>query len=330
MNSLVSVIIPVFNVKPYLVEALDSVVRQSYENLEIIIVDDGSTDGSAEICDGYAEKDERVRLVHQTNQGLSAARNTGLDMMSGDVVAFLDSDDAYHHGYVKAMMAGMMDEQSDVVICRFSVHDTTGNMSSAQQKEIRPSINHGIYDRNDALRSLADGTINTGVWNKLYKSELWRSIRFPKGHLYEDRDTTFRILAECKKVSVLHDVLYYYRERPGSITDNYSARSIRDWLLSSDHFESFIEKNIPDIFENEHLIRIRQSRIKRMISDYLWLCRKNRRDEGLSIDLRKQIIETKKDVGLGSCRLRVRLCYWMIRVCPWALKTGYPLYHSVR
>ena len=102
-DPLVSVIIPVYNVEPYLKEALDSVLDQSYQNLEIILIDDGSTDRSGKICDDYSETDDRIRVIHQENKGLSSARNKGLDLMHGELVAFLDPDDAYHPDYVSAM-----------------------------------------------------------------------------------------------------------------------------------------------------------------------------------------------------------------------------------
>ena len=121
IGGLVTIIIPVYNTAPYLLEALDSVIQQDYSNLEIIIIDDGSTDGSEKICDIYAEKDSRIRVIHQENKGLSCARNTGLDIMSGDSVAFLDSDDVLHPTYVKTMVAAMCRKKTDLVVCRYSI-----------------------------------------------------------------------------------------------------------------------------------------------------------------------------------------------------------------
>lgn len=107
-SPLVSVIVPVYNVKPYLNEALDSVINQTYRNQEIILIDDGSTDGSGEICDEYATRDNRIKVIHQTNQGLSAARNAGLDIMHGSVISFLDSDDAFHPQMIEIMLHEMI------------------------------------------------------------------------------------------------------------------------------------------------------------------------------------------------------------------------------
>ena len=120
----VSIIIPVYNVRPYLAQALDSVLGQSNGELEIILVDDGSTDGSGEVCDSYAERDAGIIVIHQENRGLSAARNVSLDRMTGDAVAFLDPDDALDPYYIEAMWRSMRGEGADMVVCKFTVHFT--------------------------------------------------------------------------------------------------------------------------------------------------------------------------------------------------------------
>ena len=130
---LVSVIIPVYNVESYLEEALDSVLNQSYDNLEIIIIDDGSTDSSGQICDNYEKKDERVYVIHQEHRGLSAARNTGLDIMTGEAVAFLDSDDAFNQDFIKVLADIMEKENVDVVVCNHTVHNTIDKMEPEDQ-----------------------------------------------------------------------------------------------------------------------------------------------------------------------------------------------------
>ena len=178
-DMLVSIVIPVYNVRPYLTQALDSVLHQSYKSLEIIIIDDGSTDGSSEICDAYAAKDARVLVVHQTNKGLSAARNAGLDLITADVVAFLDPDDALHESFVEELLSAMIREKADLAICRYTSHRTDGLLNAEGNRKTMPSIASGTYDRIETLRALADNRINVHVWNKLYRGELWKEIRFP-------------------------------------------------------------------------------------------------------------------------------------------------------
>ena len=138
MNPLVSVIIPVYNVAPYLREALDSVIGQTYHNLEILIIDDGSTDGSESICDEY-KSDARVTVIHQKNGGLSNARNTGLDLAQGEFVCFLDPDDAYDTFFVERLIAPMISDHHDIAVCRFSVYKTTGRMHDPAKKFMRKS-----------------------------------------------------------------------------------------------------------------------------------------------------------------------------------------------
>ena len=152
---LVSVIMPVYNVEAYLSEALDSVINQSYDNLEIIVVDDGSTDGSGKICDEYAEKDERIRLIHQKNSGVSSTRNAALDAATGDFVIFIDSDDAYDPDYVTTMLDAMIENDADMVICRFTVHTTTGVMKRTGTEELHPPIGKGLYSRVEAMQAFA-------------------------------------------------------------------------------------------------------------------------------------------------------------------------------
>ena len=219
---LVSIIIPVYDVEPYLSEALDSVIGQTYKNLEILIIDDGSTDRSGVICDEYASKDARISVFHQKNRGLSTARNVGLDHMSGDVVAFLDSDDAYEDVYIEKLLNAMLDADANLAVCKYTVHRTTGKMKRHGEPVI-PSGPSGIYNHCYGLRALADEVINVSVWNKLYQRELWQDTRFPDGYTYEDIDTSFRIFDLCNTIVVLDDPLYFYRKRPGSITDTPSG-----------------------------------------------------------------------------------------------------------
>ena len=209
-KELVTIIIPVFNVYPYLSEAIDSVLQQTYDNLEILIIDDGSTDGSEFLCDEYARRDSRIHVVHQENKGLSAARNIGLDMATGAMIAFLDSDDAYHPEYIKTMMGAMIREKADFVVCDYSIHHSTGKMV---QRNRRLQNKQTIYNRRDALRALADEDIDHHAWDKLYDRKLWKEIRYPVGRVYEDIDTTYRVIDLCEKVCVLSQPLYLHRRR---------------------------------------------------------------------------------------------------------------------
>lgn len=330
-SGLISIIIPVFNVRTYLERALESVIRQTYSHLEIIVIDDGSTDGSGVICDEFARRDDRIKVVHQENRGLSSARNAGLDMMNGEVVAFLDSDDSYHPDYIKAMAEAMDRENADIVVCKYTVQYADKKTRPIMKEAARPSGKAGMYRRNEALRALADGTVNVSVWNKLYRRKLWEVVRFPDGHNFEDLDTMFRIFDRCRTVLVLDQSLYYHLRRPGSITDTVSEENLRDRLLAMWHFEEYISANTPAVFSYEQLKKTRQSTFSRALVNYV---RGSWKGEELSSDfldsMRTQIIEKGREIGLGSMDLRRKAAYLMILKSPVLLKTAYPAYRAVR
>lgn len=159
-SQLVSVIIPVYNVLPFIKEALDSVVQQTYKNLEIILIDDGSTDGSGLICEKYKQEDHRIIVIHQNNQGLSAARNIGLQIMSGEVVVFLDSDDAFHPTFIEMMMEAKNENDADIVISKYISLKTSKKMlNMTSNRGSGPAIRAGSYDRIDALCALIENRI---------------------------------------------------------------------------------------------------------------------------------------------------------------------------
>ena len=322
-EELVSIIIPVFNVRPYLAEALDSVIHQTYRNLEIIIIDDGSTDGSGGVCDEYAQKDRRVQVIHQENKGLSNARNIGLEISTGDVVAFLDSDDAYHLDYVATMLSAMIKEKADIVSCRYTEHCTIKAMNPGNQKGIKPNFRPGIYSTVSALQALADDMIDHHIWDKLYKRQVWEEFKFPDGHVYEDSDAIFHVVNNAVKVCAVDEPLYMYRVRPGSISETSSKRNVEDWMLACLRLEKTISNNTPDVFSYDQLTRRRQLRIKGMIVNYARLS--ELKDEiSFCDDLRTQIIRDVKKYGVKGIRTRVG--YLIICLFPCILGKMYQVY----
>ena len=262
---LVSIIMTVYNVAPYLSEAIESVVKQTYKNLEIIIIDDGSTDESGIICDQYVKTDKRIKVIHQNNQGLSMARNLGLDMITGEVIAFIDPDDLYRTDYVMTMIDIMTSEIVDLVVCKYASFKSTDKVNCNCFDNNMNSYSRIIYNRPKALQALVESKITSHVWNKLYSAKLWKNIRFPKGHVYEDIDTTYQILNLCEMVCVLDCQLYFHRIREGSIVNNVSQKLIEDYLLASSHFDSFIKQNIPELFTVNHLHKRRQRMLHQMV-----------------------------------------------------------------
>ena len=320
MEPLVSVIVPVYNVHSYLRESLDSLLDQTYKNLEIIIIDDGSTDGSGELCDEYGEKDTRVVVIHQPNRGISAARNAGLEIFKGDYVAFLDSDDALDSCFVEKSISSLLSSDADMVICRTSLHTTTESLASHKPEKFFPLIEKGIYDRNSVIQYLLDDTLDVSIWNKLYKRSLWDEIRFNEGHVFEDIETFYRICSFCSNVSVLTDVLYLHRKRPYSITTVFTQEYMEDAILASARTESFIRDNVPDLFSDDQLMSYDRKYVTRILVHYLQA--NEIADEKIKEyreDLKRRLFDAVNDHGISDFDLRFRIVYRMVRVCPWLL-----------
>ena len=325
-QGLVSVIIPVFNVHPYLTEALDSVLNQTYYKMEIIIIDDGSSDGSGEICDEYAKKDNRIKVVHQENRGLSSARNIGLDIMTGNLVAFLDPDDVLHPCFVEDMLLTLQRENADLAVCNYSVFYSLGSMEKTDSgNRNRLLAKPGLYNRTQILHILVEHRLNYSVWNKLYRRKLWNGIRFPVGHVYEDIDTTFKVLYHTRKTVVLDETLYLYRKRRGSIANTRTPNNTRDWFLAMSHLESFVTKKTPQVFSNEQLKTFRYSLFEKAIKTYVdFYGRSDLEWETFTNEIREQIVqEWEKKTNIS---IRMRTCYMMMRYCPWLLRIIYPKY----
>lgn len=205
MKPLVSIIVPVYNIERYIKKCLESLCRQSYSNIEIIIVDDGSTDSSGEICDGFAVGDARVKVFHKKNGGLSSARNYGILKAKGEYIALVDGDDFVKKDFIEAMVKKAKEKDADLVICGFNDIVPKEELLSGEDAAAR------LLTSQDNLEIVA--------WNKLYKKELFKDIRYPEGKKYEDSLTTYKILAEAKNVVYMPKSLYCYVSRPGSIMD---------------------------------------------------------------------------------------------------------------
>ncbi|QIU93774.1 glycosyltransferase family 2 protein [Bacteroides faecium] len=210
---LISVIIPVYNVEQYLHQCLESVIGQTYKNLEIILIDDGSTDNSPRICDDFAAKDKRIVVIHQHNAGLSSARNVGLDMMTGDYVSFVDSDDWIEKDMFATLLTVLEgEEDTEIVVCSYYW---------VRGERCMPVDNSGkkvIYTREDALKELfRDKIIRNYVCDKFYRRELFKDIRFPVGRFYEDIAVTYKIFDKINKLILVGIPKYYYRIHEDSI-----------------------------------------------------------------------------------------------------------------
>ncbi|WP_297960241.1 glycosyltransferase [uncultured Ruminococcus sp.] len=309
---LISIIIPVYNVASYLCECLDSVVNQTYKNLEIIIVDDGSTDDSGQICDAYKKKDQRIRVIHQVNGGLSAARNAGLDIMSGDIVAFLDSDDALKLDFFQIMVQAMIKDGVDIVVCEYYTCYTTKRMSGNCKKDIY-RLENGIYTSSEALQRIADHKINHSVWNKIYKSDLFNDLRFPVGINYEDAILIPVVFEKSNSIMTIKRPLLYYRKRPLSITTTPTKKNISDFLYSRVVRADFISKHIPGVFTTNQIIRFKDECLMSYISMYLDVLF-NRDSKKVKLLLNHEI--NKGGTYIKRCTLKTKVLYYSFKINP--------------
>lgn len=219
----VSIIVPIYNVEKYLVRCVKSILNQSHHNVEIILVNDGSTDGSGGIAERLKDDDKRIFVIHQANGGLSEARNTGLDFSTGDFIFFVDSDDVINPKTIEIMLNCMLDYEADIISCDFSYWNEKENIPSV-------NINNGYtirkYGSDEALISLNE--IGVTACNKMYRRGVFEKIRFPIGRYHEDEYVIHELLFFSKKIIKIDVPLYYYFMRDGSITHTIDEKKVKD------------------------------------------------------------------------------------------------------
>lgn len=241
-NPLVSVIIPVYKVEKYLKQCVDSVRNQTYTNLEIILVDDGSPDRCGEICDEYAAEDSRVRVIHQSNQGVAKARNTGIDLAKGDYFFFVDSDDVVERNALDTFMETVNLYTADMVCSGCSYIDEEGYPLDRSTEERML-----IMNTDEALRYYAPR--EWAPWNRLVKAEVHKGIYFPPYKIHEDEAIKFRLIEQCKTVVEIPAATYQYRQRASSITAQNSNTDRMDMFYSRRDNYNYLVEHHPEIVD---------------------------------------------------------------------------------
>lgn len=241
----ISVIIPVYKVEKYLDQCIASVSGQTYQNLEIILVDDGSPDSCGEICDKWAERDSRIKVIHKKNGGLSAARNTGLAAVAGEFVAFVDSDDLIIPTMMEELLSVLKEKKADIAECNyvcFSDEDEQKLKNEVSGEKTRS------YTTKEALSLLIENrTFKYTVWNKIYRRDILNTLRFEVGKLHEDVFFTYQVFGHCKIIAKTEKTLYFYRQRSDSIMGSpFSIRSL-DSLEARKRQYFFMKENYPEL-----------------------------------------------------------------------------------
>ena len=235
-SPLVSVIVPIYKVENYICECVDSIILQSYKNLEIILVDDGSPDRCPEICDEYAQKDSRIKVIHKPNGGLSDARNAGIEIAKGDYLSFVDSDDVIHNQMIDVLMHPLIENKELKMSACQSLNFNDGEEFDSNQ-EIKPIeiIDYKLFFAKSRWMT---------AWGKVYKSELFKEIRYPIGRIHEDEFVTYKLCYEAKKIAYSESRLLFYRQREGSIMKAMPVKGMTDrYDALKGQVDFFFERN---------------------------------------------------------------------------------------
>jgi len=211
-NELISIVVPVYNVEPYLKRCLDSIIEQTYKNIEIILVNDGSTDESGKICENYKQKDKRIILIEQKNSGLSEARNAGVIIAKGKYITFVDSDDFIHKLYIERLYKLLKFHHAQISCIGIHKFYSVPFI----ENDLTPVVR--LFSGMEAIKDMwYQRMITNSAWAKMYETRLFESVLFPKGRLYEDLGTIYKLFYEAEIIAVSTEVLYYYFQRPDSI-----------------------------------------------------------------------------------------------------------------
>lgn len=304
MNDLISVIVPVYNVDSYLRECLDSILEQTYRNIEVIVVDDGSTDGSSSICDEYAKIDNRIVVTHQENGGPSSARNAGVALAKGKYIAFVDSDDVVSKRILEILSDIIKENDCDISVCQM-----TENQNEIGQKK---KLVLERFDFKEAVKQiLIEDKLNTSACAKLFKRELFDGVIFPEGLIYEDFAKIYKVLLKAKKITLCNLPLYYYRDNKMSITKKDFDETRMQYFAVSNQVKEEIKGEYPDV---EQLITNRETRYA--ISFYKQISEIGYKNEKIKQELRKRIKENIKDYYKSSYKLSSKMYGTLIIIMP--------------
>ena len=308
---LISVIVPVYNVESYVAECIESIQNQTHMNLEIILVDDGSKDMSGDICDQYAAYDERIKVIHQENGGLSAAGNTGIEAANGDYIAFVDSDDYVGLTLYEDMLKLLKEHNLDIIGCE-SFRDKDGT--------IIEGCNDGrleVFEKDDALRLTLHDSF-TSVWNKLYKRSAIGDVRFPVGRKFEDSATSYLFVANANRVGHYNRCYYYYRLNPNSITQtSFDPKSRWDFVLGyEERLQYAIDHKLPYADDCNSLL------MKAVLSCLTAYYAKPTGNQ-VYYDYCKKMIETyRNDTSYKLLNSKYKLFLWSFGRADWIHKIG--------
>lgn len=320
MDKTVSIIIPVYKVEDYISRCIESVIKQTYKNLEIILIDDGSPDRSGEICDSYAELDRRIVVIHKRNGGVSSARNAGLDVAKGEIISFLDSDDWIHKEYVERLLGLMESREADISMCDF-----IRTSSQSVRTELGPE-DIVEYSNTEALGQFLDKKYVQMVvlWGKLYRRELFDGLRFPVGRVHEDEYLTYRLVFRAGKIAYTSLKMLYYWERPDSIMGVGFRLNHK-----IDEIDALIQR--AEFLSSNNLKRLSDGTYRQLFYSYVSAFRKlDKNGEQFPKEYIEKFLELEKKLDRGEYRLRFKLFYKLYYRMPRLSDLGYRIYRRIK
>ncbi len=296
----VSVIVPVYNVAGYLTRCVDSILSQTLDDIEVILVDDGSTDGSGEICDSYAVTDPSVRVVHQVNAGLSAARNAGLNLASGEFIGFVDGDDYVMPGMFEELYRTCMEENVEIAACDFAYMDRMSDEAPFSGKAVKLSSEEFFKKV-----LTAGSTVGMGVWNKLYRKGLFYDTQFTPGILHEDTDILYRLVFQAEFAAYVPGAYYIHPDREGSITTFAYGDRDYDRFEANGRMYRYIEDNHPAILSEaaDNRARSMLSIVNNMIGSGVY----DRKMYRMIRDEVKKLMPVIRSGGVTPASMRLKL-----------------------
>lgn len=313
INPKISIIVPVYNVEQYIERCIESILAQTYTRFELILIDDGGADDSAEICDKYAGKDSRIIVIHQENKGLSGARNSGLSIATGEFISFIDSDDAVSDKFLEILLSGILQTDADIIECQCV--DVYNETMPKNKNYIGKGIK--VFSQVEALNELILGReIRQTVWNKLYRRTALDGLCFPEGKIHEDEYYTWKVICRSRLIVKTDEPLYYYFHRAGSIMetfcekrlDFFDARLERDKYISANYpnlsRDSKISIVLPCIFMTQKLLKHYDTELWKKCYPRL---KKYYRDNRLSFDRMKEL-NIKLRISCYLANLSLKLC----------------------
>lgn len=273
-EELISVLVPVYNSEKYIKRCIESILKQTYKNFEIIIIDDGSTDNSKKICTDYLKKDQRVKLIKQNNRGIAYTRNRLINEAIGKYITFIDSDDYVNPKYLETLYYNCLRENAEISICNFK-NTINNNM------HLRCNTNAEIYifDTEQALKKLLlQEKINTSFWGKLYKKDVFNNVVINTYNVFEDLDTMYKLFCNSKKIIYTEEILYYYYIRKDSLIHSKFDNDKNSCVIEIvNHMEDYISKRYNSL-DNEILIR--------KMNAYFYILRNTKKNDKINKEAR--------------------------------------------